>query len=97
MKAKTAYPHITRSRTILNGVPIIAGTRTPVRSVAGYYQLGMTADEILQAVPHLSAAQVHAALGYYFDHQKEIDRDIARNSDFEHWKRVARKFAKQPA
>src|SRR5437773_7826518 len=97
MKTKKPYPHITQNRSILSGVPILAGTRTPVRSIAGYYQMGMTVDEILQAVPHLSAAQVHATLGYYFDHQKEIDRDIARNSDLEHWKRVASKLAKQPA
>jgi uncharacterized protein (DUF433 family) len=77
-------------------VPIIARTRTPVRSIAGYYQMGMTVDEILQALPHLSAAQVHGALTYYFDHQKEIDRDIAHNSDFEYWKKAARKLARQP-
>ena len=97
MKAKTAYPHITQNRAILNGVPIIAGTRTPVRSVAGYYQMGMTVDEVLQAMPHLTAAEVHGALAYYFDHQKEIDGDIARNSDLEYWKKAARKYAKQPA
>jgi len=96
MKAKISYPHITRNNAILNGVPIITGTRTPVRSLAGYYQMGMTVDEILQALPHLNAAQVHAALGYYFDHQKEIDRDIARNSDLKYWKQAARRLSKQP-
>jgi len=97
MKHKASSSHITRKRAILGGVPIIAGTRTPVRSIAGYYQMGMTVDEILQTLPHLSAAQVHAALAYYFEHQKDIDRDIARNSDLEYWKRVARKFEKQHA
>src|SRR5439155_13044469 len=92
VKAKTSYPHISQNRSILGGVPIISGTRTPVRSIAGYYQMGMTVDEILQALPHLTAGQVHAALGYYFDHQKDIDRDMARNSDLEHWKKVAGKL-----
>jgi hypothetical protein len=27
-------------------------------------------------VSHLSRAQLHAALSYYFDYQKEIDRDL---------------------
>ena len=97
MKLKTAYPHITQNRLILGGVPIIKGTRTPIRAIAGYYQMGMSVDEILQAVPHLRAVHVHAALVYYFDHQKEVDRDISRNSDLEHWKRTARRFAEQAA
>ena len=59
--------------------------------------MGMTVDEILQALPHLSAAQVHAALAYYHDHQEDIDRDIARTSDYEYWKKVARKLGKQAA
>ena len=96
MKAK-AYPHITRHRAILGRVPIVLGTRTPVRAIAGYYQMGMSPDEILQSLPHLTSAQLHAALAYYFDHQKEIDRDIARSNDVGYWKKQARRLAKQPA
>jgi uncharacterized protein (DUF433 family) len=96
MKTKP-YPHITRSPRILNGVPIVDGTRTPVRSIAGYYQVGMTVDEIRQSLPHLSPAQLHAALAYYFDHQKEIDRDIARSNDIEFWKKEAAKLLKRHA
>lgn len=28
--------------------------------------------------PHLTMAQVHAALSYYFDHRPEIDAEIAQ-------------------
>ena len=93
MKTKT-FPHIARNRSILGGIPIVSGTRTPVRSIAGYYQLGMSADEILQSLPHLSAAEVHAALAYYFDHQKEIDRDLARRDDVDYWKKQTVEVAK---
>ena len=94
---KNLYPHLSQNRNILGGIPIVEGTRTPVRSIASYYQMGMSVDEILQSLPHLNAAQVHAALAYYFDHQKEIDRDIARNNDVEHWKKQVEKLALQPA
>jgi uncharacterized protein (DUF433 family) len=80
------YPHITQQQDILGGVPIIEGTRIAVRSIAGYYQMGMSVDEILLSLPHLDASQVHAALTYYFDHQQEIDKDLAEASDVEHWK-----------
>ena len=75
MKARS-YPHITHNRNILRGIPIVEGTRTSVRSIAGYYQMGMTVDEILQSLPHLNQAQVHAALAYYYTHQAEIDTDL---------------------
>jgi uncharacterized protein (DUF433 family) len=67
-------------------VPVIKGTRIAVRAVAGYYQLGMTPDEILQSLPHLTQSQLHSALAYYFDHQKEIDRDLKRNADADYWR-----------
>ena len=28
--------------------------------------------------PHLSLAQIHAALAYYYEHQGELDADIQR-------------------
>ena len=84
------YPHIASNPRILNGAPIIKGTRIAVRTIAGYYQLGMAPDEILQSLPHLTPSQLHAALAYYFDHQKEIDRDLKRNADVNYWRAQVR-------
>src|SRR3989442_7290028 len=94
---KRAYAHITQSHRILRGIPIVAGTRTPVRSIAGYYQMGMTADEILQNLPHLTLAKIHAALAYNFDHQREIDRDLSRSRDVNSWKRRGEKRFRRAA
>ena len=87
------YPHIASSPRILDGVPVIKGTRIAVRTIAGYYQLGMTPDEILQSLPHLTQSQLHSALAYYFDHQREIDRDLKRNADVERWRGRVRELA----
>ena len=84
---KRAYPHIVTSPRIAGGAPIIRGTRIAVRAIAGYYQLGMTVDEILQSLPHLTQSQVHAALTFYFDHLEEIDRDLKLNSDVNYWRK----------
>ena len=94
---KKNYVHITQNPRIVGGIPIVAGTRTPVRSIAGYYQMGMSADEILQSLPQLSLAKIHAALAYYFDHRREIDRDLARARDVSFWKREAEKLCKPVA
>jgi len=82
----TIYPYITSNTGILGGVPIIEETRISVRAIAGYYQMGMTVDEILATLTHLRPSQVLSALAYYFDHQQEIDRDLANASDVEFWK-----------
>jgi uncharacterized protein (DUF433 family) len=72
-----SHPHITRTPDICGGRPAIRGTRIPVQTIVGYYKLGMTVDEILDGLPHLTAAQVFDALSYYHDHQTEIESDIA--------------------
>jgi uncharacterized protein (DUF433 family) len=90
---KLHYPYITSNPEIACGAPVIDGTRITVRIIAGYYQMGMDVDETLAALPHLSHAQVHSALAYYFDHQNEIDADLRDSSDEEKWKQ---KVAKHP-
>lgn len=70
MTSTEIYPHITRNE---RGEPIITGTRTTVKRIAGYYKLGMNAEEICDALTHLSPAEVHAALTYYFDCREEIE------------------------
>jgi len=85
LQAKT-YPHIGSDPEIADGKPIIVGTRITVRCIAGYYQMGMSPDEILTTLSHLKPSQVHSALAYYFDHQDEVDTDLAESSDVEFWK-----------
>jgi len=58
------------------GAPIIAGTSTRVSDVAVRYELlGMGPDEIAAALPHLSLAQIHCALAYYYEHKGRFDRE----------------------
>ncbi len=72
----SAASSITCHPNVCGGQPVIAGTRTPVKSIVGYYKMGLSVEEILEGLPHLSPAQVFAALSYYHDHQAEIERDI---------------------
>jgi uncharacterized protein (DUF433 family) len=62
---------------IRGGRPRIAGTGVTVRRIIGWYQLGLTPEEIILHVPHLTLAQVYAALAYYHANREEIDADIA--------------------
>lgn len=56
--------------------PVVAGTNVKVAQIASEHEhLGMTPDEIVEAHPHLTLADVHAALSYYFDHMEAIRAD----------------------
>jgi uncharacterized protein (DUF433 family) len=86
VKAQTTVlelPHIIRDPSLRGGRPIVAGTGVTVKRIAAWYQLGMTPEQIAQEVGHLSLAQVHAALSYYFAHQDEIDQDLAEDAALE--------------
>jgi uncharacterized protein (DUF433 family) len=48
-----------------------------VRRVVVLYQQGLAAEEITAEIPHLTLAQVYAALAYYHANREEMDSDIA--------------------
>jgi len=68
---------ISRRPEIRGGRPCVAGTGISVRRVAQWHNMGQIPEEIVQTFGgHLSLAQVHAALAYYYANQAEIDADL---------------------
>lgn len=79
----TLHRYVTTDPVVCDGKPIIAGTRTRVVQIAVEYdRLGWTPDEIVEAHPHLTLAQVHDALSYYYEHRITLDRDITAGQEF---------------
>lgn len=72
----SGYRYVTRVPGICGGRPIIRGTRVPVKAIVSYHKFGMSAEEIVAALPNLTLAQVHEALSYYYDHRDEIEQEI---------------------
>ena len=70
-----APPHI---RIDNEGRPWVDKTNTKVTEIVldrlGY---GWSPEEIHFQHPHLSLAQIHAALSYYYDHQARLDEQMA--------------------
>jgi len=61
----------------------IAGTRTRVQDVYALAEIqGLTPDQIVAQLPHLSLGQVHAALSYFFDHREQILNELREDEDF---------------
>jgi uncharacterized protein (DUF433 family) len=72
----TDYRYVTSVPGVCGGRPVVRGTRISVKAIVGYYKMGLSVEEILDSLPHLTPAQVHDALSYYYDHQVEIEKDI---------------------
>lgn len=62
------------------GVAWVDGTNTKVLEVAlDMIAHGWSPEEIHFQHAHLSLAQIHAALAFYYDHQQEMDAVIQRS------------------
>src|SRR5438552_18018516 len=47
-----------------------------IEVILDHLAYGWSAEAIQENHPHLSLAQVYAALAWYYDHQAEMDREI---------------------
>lgn len=75
-----SYPHIQKlgnQPARLQRLPRIRVAQI----VMDYLAYGWSVEEICRQHLYLKPAEAHAAMGYYFDHQEEIDREITQEWD----------------
>lgn len=70
------YPHITRAADNVARLDRLPRIRV-AQIAADHIGNGWSAEEIIRQYPHLAAAEVHAALGYYYDHREEVDAELS--------------------
>jgi uncharacterized protein (DUF433 family) len=73
------HPYVERRVGVLNGRPIIKGTRLPIWQIAVRLQLGDTPDDLVEQYSHISAAAIYDAISYFLDHRDEIEEEINAN------------------
>jgi len=75
VSTEVSYPHIEKPA---NGPARLQ--KTPrirvAQIVMDYLNYGWSVDEMCRQHPYLTRAEAHAAMGYYFDHQQEIEAEI---------------------
>ena len=77
---------------VCGGRPHIRGTRVRVSEIASrYVYQGESVDDIAEALPQLTLAQVHAALAYYYDNHDEIEAELRAGDEFV--RRMAGRYA----
>lgn len=78
---EVAGGHVVMTPGTCGGAPRIAGTRIRVSQIVLMTEEGMSADEIIRSLPHLTLGQVYGALSYYHDHRQQIDDEIREADD----------------
>ena len=82
---------MTETDTMRRHIAIVAGVGGPKAMMTGHRvrvedvviwpeKLGMSPDEIVDAIPTITLADVHAALAYSWDNREDLDRQMEKNS-----------------
>jgi Protein of unknown function (DUF433) len=73
--AQITYPQIERLEGEFARLKRIPRIRV-AQIVMDYLAYGWSVEEMYRQHPYLQLAEIHAAMGYYFDRQAEIDEEI---------------------
>jgi uncharacterized protein (DUF433 family) len=75
--------HIIRTPDTCGGKPRIAGSRIQVKDVAVMHErMKMSPEQIVSDYPHLTLADIYAALAYYHDHREAIHAEIKADKEW---------------
>ncbi|RIK81092.1 MAG: hypothetical protein DCC67_08430 [Planctomycetota bacterium] len=67
----------------------IVGTRVRVEDIYALAEIqGLSPDEIVAQLPHLTLGQVYAALSYCFDHRQQVLDAVREDHEFAQLMRV---------
>ena len=70
------YPHIITANGEAARLERLPRIRV-AQIAADHLGYGWSSEEIARQYPHLTLAEIHAALGYYYDHREEIDAELS--------------------
>ncbi|MGF1499549.1 MAG: DUF433 domain-containing protein [Elainellaceae cyanobacterium] len=73
----SSYPHVEKIENQPARFQRLPRIRV-AQIVMDYLAYGWSVEEMCRQHPHLTPAEAHAAMGYYFDHQEEIDQEITQ-------------------
>ena len=76
----TDHAHIVRMQGVKGGEPIVRGKGVTVQTIVALTRQGLGPQQIVEEYDGvLTLAEVHEALGYYYDHVGEIEQYLAEN------------------
>jgi Protein of unknown function (DUF433) len=88
-----SYPHIQKQDNLSARLQRLPRIRIS-QIVMDYLAYGWSVEEMCRQHLYLTPAEAHAAMGYYFDHQEEVDREI--NQEWQQVQENMTQAAKSP-
>jgi uncharacterized protein (DUF433 family) len=76
----SANQFVSETPGVNGGYPVVAGTRTPVRTIVAYYRDLGDIGSVAALLPHLRREEIEGALAYYSASPQRVDEDFARNA-----------------
>lgn len=73
---RIAHPHV----ELVDGRPLVRGSKVPVRRLWSWYVRGVTVDTLVKRYPTLGPARVLDALSFGYDNTDLIEADLAREN-----------------
>ena len=74
--------HIEQRLTAQGAQAYVRGTRVAVRHIAAFLKAGRSVEDIAQTgLPQVPPAAIYEAIAYYYDHEAEIDSELAAESE----------------
>jgi uncharacterized protein (DUF433 family) len=75
--------HIVSTSDTCGGKPRIAGSRITVKHIViMHVRQRLSPEQIVSEYPHLTLADIHAALAYYHDHREAINAEIQADKEW---------------
>lgn len=72
------HPHVEVRSDVLDGSPVVCGTRVAVRRLWEWHRKGVTVETLVKRYPQLGPARVLSALAFAYDNTELVAADVAR-------------------
>jgi uncharacterized protein (DUF433 family) len=72
------HPHVEVRADVLDGSPVVQGTRVAVRRLWHWHVRGVTVATLVKRYPSLGPARILSALSFAYDNQELIEADLER-------------------
>lgn len=73
-----SHPHVDVDAAVLQGSPVVRGTKVPVRRLWAWHRRGVSVETLLKRYPQLGPARVLDALSFAYDNTETVEADLSR-------------------
>ena len=77
-QVKIPHPHVEVRPDLMEGSPVVRGSRVPVRRLWAWHRRGVTVETLMKRYPQLGPARILDSLAFAYDNTELIELDLSR-------------------